>query len=81
MNISEGTILLVEDDPDAVFLLQRALQKANVKNPTAVACDGQEAIDYLRHQGAYIDRERYPLPVLMLLDLKMPRKTGFEVLE
>jgi len=81
MNISGGTILLVDDDPDAVFLLQRALQKANVKNPIEVACDGQGAIDYLSHQGAYTDRERYPLPVLMLLDLKMPRKTGFEVLE
>ena len=81
MNISECTILLAEDDPDAVFLLRRALQKANVKNPIEVARDGQEAIDYLSNQGAYADRERYRLPVLMLLDLKMPRKSGFEVLE
>ena len=81
MNGSELTILLVEDDPDAVLLLLRALEKANVKNPVEVARDGQEAIDYLSHQGAYTDRERYRLPVLMLLDLKMPRKTGFEVLE
>jgi CheY-like chemotaxis protein len=81
MNISECTILLAEDDPDAVFLLRRALQKADVKNPIEVARDGQEAIDYLSNQGAYADRERYRLPALMLLDLKMPRKSGFEVLE
>jgi CheY-like chemotaxis protein len=81
MNVSDFTILLVEDDPDAVLLLKRALERADVKIPVEVARDGQEAIDYLSHQGAYTDRERYRLPVLMLLDLKMPRKTGFEVLE
>ncbi len=78
---SSDTVLLVEDDPDAVFLLQRAFRKANLQNPIEVARDGQEAIDYLSQQGAYAHRKRDRQPVLMLLDLKMPRKTGFEVLE
>ena len=81
MSVSNGTVLVVEDDPDAVFLLQRAFRKANLQNPIAVARDGQEAIDYLSRQGNYADQERHPLPVVMLLDLKMPRKTGFEVLD
>jgi CheY-like chemotaxis protein len=81
VNSSDCTILLVDDDPDTVFLLRRAFQKANLNYPVQVAQDGQEAIDYLSHQGAYSDRERYRLPVLMLLDLKMPRKNGFEVLQ
>src|SRR5262245_41538389 len=81
MTFSSCTVLLVDDDPDAGFLLQRAFRKANRANRIDVVHDGQEAIDYLSHQGAYMDRERYPAPVLMLLDLKMPRKTGFELLE
>src|SRR5207249_12207698 len=75
------TILLAEDDANEVFLMQRAFQKAGLKNPLHVACDGQEAIDYLSHQGQFNDTTRYPSPALMLLDLKMPRKNGFEVLE
>src|SRR2546426_7604886 len=75
------TILLAEDDANEVFLMQRAFQKAGLKNPLHVACDGQEAIDYLSHQGQFSDTVRYPSPALMLLDLKMPRKNGFEVLE
>jgi CheY-like chemotaxis protein len=81
MNSSDCTILLVDDDADTVFLLRRAMQKANLNYPVQVAKDGQEAIDYLSHQGAYSDREQFPAPALMLLDLKMPRKNGFEVLE
>ncbi len=75
------TILLVEDDPNDVLLIRRAFRKSNVANPIQVVGDGEEAIAYLSGQGPYADRERYPLPLLLLLDLKLPRKSGFEVLE
>jgi len=61
--------------------MQRAFRKANLTNPLHVARDGQEAIEYLSHQGKFADATRYPSPILMLLDLKMPRKNGFETLE
>jgi len=75
------TILLVEDDPNDVLLIRRAFRKSDVANPIQVVGDGEEAIAYLSGRGPYADRERYPLPVLLLLDLKLPRKSGFEVLE
>ena len=81
MKTSGYTILLVEDDPNDVLLMQRAFRKANLTHPLQVARDGQEAIEYLNHQGNFADVTRYPLPTLMLLDLKMPRKNGFETLE
>jgi CheY-like chemotaxis protein len=77
---SEGTILLVEDNPDDVFFMQRACQGANISNPLQVADDGQIAIDYLGGVGPYADRAKFPDPCLILLDLKLPRKTGHEVL-
>src|ERR1041385_3660353 len=76
-----GTILLAEDNPDDVLLTQLALQKARLVNPLHVARDGEEAIAYLAGTGIYADREQYPLPILLLLDLNMPKVTGFEVLE
>lgn len=77
---AHGVILLVEDDANDVFLMQRACRKAELPNPLQVVGDGDEAVDYLAGQGAYSDRARYPLPVLLLLDLKLPRKGGLEVL-
>ncbi len=65
---------------DDLFLMRRALKKAAVTNPVFIARDGQEVIDYLEGEGAYADRTAYPLPGLLLLDLKMPRVDGFEVL-
>ena len=75
------TILLVEDDPNDVLLMQRAFRKADLTCPLHVARDGQEAIDYLTHQGRFDDKTRFLAPALLLLDLKMPRKNGFETLE
>jgi len=80
MNPKEYVVLLADDDPNDVFLLQRAFQKTNIANPLRVVRDGEEAMAYLSGQDQYADRQRHPLPVLLLLDLKMPRKSGFEVL-
>jgi CheY-like chemotaxis protein len=74
------TILLVEDNTTDVLLVRRALTRAGITNPVAVVADGDSAVDYLAGSGAYADRERHPLPVLVLLDLKLPRRSGLEVL-
>lgn len=81
VDIERYTILLVEDDPNDIILIKRAFSKASVVNPIQVVEDGQEAIAYLTGEGEYSNREKYPLPILMLLDLKLPRKSGHEVLE
>lgn len=75
------TILQVEDDPNDVFLLQHAMTKAGVANPIQVATDGQQAIDYLKGEGRFADRKKYPLPCLVLLDLKLPHVMGLNVLK
>ncbi|MBW4577110.1 MAG: response regulator [Aphanothece sp. CMT-3BRIN-NPC111] len=80
MSIAENTILLVEDDPNDVLLIQRAFRKANVKHHLLVLEDGEAAVLYLSGKDRYQDRDRYPLPRLMLLDIRLPRKSGFEVL-
>jgi len=72
---------VVEDDSNDVVLLQRAFQKAGLRDALRIVRDGEQAIHYLSGQGQYADRERFPLPFLVLLDLKMPRTDGFEVLE
>ena len=75
------TILQVEDDPNDVFLLQQAMTKAGVTNPIQVATDGQQAIDYLKGVGKFAHRETFPLPCLVLLDLKLPHVMGLNVLK
>jgi len=75
------TILLVEDDLNDIFLVKRAFKMARIENPLQVVTDGQEAIGYLRGEGKYENRQTYPLPKLIVMDIKMPRLTGFEVLE
>ena len=79
--MSNTCILQVEDEANDVFLLQRAFIQVGIANPVQVATDGQMAIDYLSGLGRFADRVRYPLPVLVLLDLKLPRRSGREVLE
>jgi two-component system, response regulator len=74
------TILLVEDNPSDVALTQRALEKSRVANELVIAEDGQEALDYLWAAGAYAGRDTSELPALMLLDLKLPKMPGLEVL-
>ena len=73
-------ILLVEDNEDDVFLMRRALQGAGISNPLYLVDDGQKAIDYLAGTGDYADRSLHPFPALIFLDLKLPFKSGHEVL-
>ncbi len=75
------TVLFAEDDDNDAFFLERAFKQANIANPLHRAVDGEEAIAYLAGEGKYADREKYPLPCLTMLDLKMPRKNGFDVLQ
>src|SRR5581483_105215 len=73
-------ILLVKDNEDDVLLLKRAIEGAGVRAQLQVVPDGQAAVDYLSGVNHYADRVLHPLPKLVLLDLRMPRMDGFEVL-
>ena len=80
MTKTAGAILLVEDNEDDVFLMQRALKGANISNPLYVVEDGREAVNYLAGEGQYADRSAYPIPSIVFLDLKLPMLRGHEVL-
>ncbi|SPE61248.1 Response regulator [Verrucomicrobia bacterium] len=73
-------ILLAEDDQNDIFLMRRAFETAGIPNPLVIVNNGQEAVSYLGGEGEYVDRQKHPLPGLMLLDLKMPWMDGFDVL-
>src|SRR6185503_18110014 len=77
---TKQAILLVEDNEDDVFLMERALQGAGVSNPLVVVEHGQAALDYLGGAGKFGDRVLYPLPAIVFLDLKLPYLSGHEVL-
>ncbi len=78
--MNSGCILQVEDEESDIFLLKHVFQIVGILNPLQVVTDGNMAIDYLRGAGKFSDREQYPLPCLVLLDLKLPRLSGQEVL-
>ena len=77
----DALILLAEDDENDIALFRRALANADIRNPVEIVRDGDEAIAYLKGEGKFSDRTKYPLPALMLLDLNMPRRDGFQVLD
>jgi two-component system response regulator len=77
----DKTILLVEDNPDDAKLTLRAFQRNNIMNPVALAQDGVEALDFLFARGKHADRVGRPPPTLVVLDLKLPRLDGIEVLK
>jgi two-component system, response regulator len=77
----ERTILLIEDNPDDIDLTIRALKKNKIENQIVVMTDGAAAVDYLLNQGAYANAEETVMPSLILLDLKLPKMGGLEVLQ
>lgn len=77
----QAVILLVEDSDDDALLINRAFSKARVVNPLQVVTGGDQAIAYLKGEGMFQNREEFPLPELVLLDLVMPGVDGFEVLK
>jgi two-component system, response regulator len=79
--MADKTILLVEDNPDDVALTLRALKKNNIMNEVVVARDGVEALDYLFREGSWAGRDPDETPIIVLLDLKLPKVDGMEVLK
>ena len=79
--MDEKTILLVEDNEDDVALTLRAFNKINIKNNITVAGDGEEALDFIFCRGKFKERDPNDLPSVVLLDLKLPKVNGFEVLK
>jgi len=76
-----GTILLVEDEPSDAALIQRAFEKVGVRNPIAHLANGDEALAYLEGINQYGDRLQFPLPILIILDLKLPGMSGLQILK
>ena len=77
---TEKVILLVEDNEDDAFFTQRAIQQAGVQNRLLLVRDGEEALDYLGGTGKFAERDKFPFPGLVLLDLKLPYYSGLEIL-
>lgn len=81
MGLKDSGILLVEDDSNDILFIQRAFRRSKLDNPIQVVRDGDQAVAYLSGKGDYANRNVYPLPAMILLDLKLPRRSGLEVLE
>jgi len=79
--MNANPILYAEDEENDVYFIRRAFEQAGIRNPLAVVPDGQRAINYLAGMGDYADRNKHPLPCLVILDMKMPEKSGLEVLK
>jgi CheY-like chemotaxis protein len=79
--LNNKTILLVEDNPSDINLTRRAFEKGHITNDLVVAEDGQEALDYIFGKGKYANRDISQLPTVILLDLKLPKISGLEVLK
>ncbi|MEO7299727.1 MAG: response regulator [Verrucomicrobiota bacterium] len=77
---SKPPILIAEDDSNDVHLFNRTLKKIGINSPVQIVEDGEEAMCYLRGEGRYADRGIYPFPSMVITDIKMPRKNGFDVL-
>lgn len=77
----KSTILLVDDNKDDVFLMKRAFRQAGISHPMQVLEDGQKAVEYLSGQGAFANRREFPLPSLIMLDMRLPCMPGCEVLK
>lgn len=80
ITLSASPILVAEDNADDVLLLKLACANAGLCHPVQIVADGSQAIHYLAGEGQFTDRTIFPLPCLLLLDLKMPGKNGFDVL-
>jgi CheY-like chemotaxis protein len=81
MTNNRPTLLIVEDSEDDIFFIDRIFKQLAARCELRFARDGVEAIEYLAGKGKFKDRAQYPMPTIILMDLKMPRKNGFEVLE
>ena len=81
MDYSALSVVIAEDSQDDAFILQRSFKSSGLRRPTHIVRDGVEAIEYLRGDPPFDDRIVHPFPDILLLDLKMPRASGFDVLE
>lgn len=81
MTVDAEVVLIAEDDADHLLILRRAFKQAGLINPVQIVRDGDEAVAYLDGVGKFANRDEYPLPALLLLDLKLPKRDGFSVLE
>lgn len=81
MEEKEINILLVEDLEEHVLIIRKALERGRLRNRVFVASDGEAALDFLYNRGDYVDEKKYPKPDIILLDLRLPKLDGIEVLE